>query len=107
MADKRPFYLRQWRKYRGYTLERLAEMVGTSQGYLSDLEKQKRRWNEDLLEALAIALQCDPADFLTRDPSQPEGLTRLVARVEAKLPAAEQDHFRKVIETFDKTGTEG
>ena len=64
------WYLRQWRKHRGYTQERLAEMIGTSKGYLSDLERGVRRWNQDLLEQLAVALRCEPADLLRIDPSQ-------------------------------------
>lgn len=64
------WFLREWRKHRGYTQERLAEMIGTSKGYLSDLERGVRRWNQDLLEQLAEALSCAPADLLRIDPSQ-------------------------------------
>jgi transcriptional regulator with XRE-family HTH domain len=66
------WYLREWRKHRGYTQERLAEMIGTSKGYLSDLERGVRRWNQDLLEQLAEALRCSPSHLITVDPTQGE-----------------------------------
>ena len=98
MADKAPFYLREWRKHRGYTLERLAEMIGTSQGHLSDLEKGKKRYNQDHLEALAIALRCSPADLLMRDPGQPESIQSIWDQV----PEAQREQARAVLETFAK-----
>lgn len=69
MKKAHPFYLREWRKHRQLTQEQLADRIGTSKGYLSDLERGVRRYNQDLLEALADALNCGPADLLMRDPS--------------------------------------
>ncbi|HAH11529.1 MAG TPA: hypothetical protein DCL48_15655 [Alphaproteobacteria bacterium] len=74
MSNDRPFYLKQWREYRGLSQQRLADRIESSKGYISDLERGIRRYNQDLLEALADALNCDPADLLIRDPSDPEGI---------------------------------
>jgi transcriptional regulator with XRE-family HTH domain len=74
MKKQHPFYLRQWRKHRGLTQDRLAERLGTSKGYISDLERGVRRYNQDLLEALAEALSCEPADLLMRDPTQQDAM---------------------------------
>ena len=74
MAERPRWYLREWRKDRGYSLERLAEMIGTSKGHLGDIERGDRRYNEDILEALAVALRCTPADILRRRPADPEGI---------------------------------
>lgn len=74
MSNSRPFYLKQWREYRGLSQQRLADRIESSKGYISDLERGIRRYNQDLLEALADALNCDPADLLIRDPSDPEGI---------------------------------
>lgn len=103
MAKKAPFYLRQWRKHRGYTLERLAEMVGTSAGVISDLEKGNRRFNQDHLEMFAEALNCAPADLLMRDPSQPEGMWSIWNQ----LGPTERVQAEKVIRALKGTGTDG
>jgi hypothetical protein len=50
----RPTCIRQWRHYRGLTLER---------GY-----------TQDTVEALASAMRTDPAALLTRDPTDPNAL---------------------------------
>jgi len=86
--SKRPrqrWFLREWRKYRGLSQEKLAERVSllTQQyekpvalhkGDVSNLEKGKRRYNQDVLEALAEALETDPASLLMRDPTEPENI---------------------------------
>lgn len=77
MRKPHPFYLREWRKYRGLTQDQLAERVGTSKGYVSDLERGVRRYNQDLLELLPDALRCDPADLLMRDPSKEDSIWSL------------------------------
>lgn len=74
MKKAHPFFLKQWRQHRGLTQDRLAERIGTSKGYISDLERGVRRYNQDLLEALADALTCSPADLLMRDPSQKDAI---------------------------------
>jgi len=74
MNQKRSFFLREWRKHRGLTQEQLASRLETSKGYISDLERGVRRYNQDILEALAKALNCEPADFLVRDPTDPTGI---------------------------------
>lgn len=78
---RRPLFLRQWRKHRGLTQEKLAERLGTSKGYISELESGKQRYNQQHLEALAEALDCDPVDLLIRDPTDPEGIWSIWDRV--------------------------
>jgi transcriptional regulator with XRE-family HTH domain len=97
------WFLREWRTHRGYTLERLAEMVGMSVGYLSDLEKGKRRWNQDHLEAFATALQCEPADLIIRDPSDPDGIWSIWDQ----LKPAERQQVVEIAKTLKRTGTGG
>jgi DNA-binding Xre family transcriptional regulator len=73
----RPTFIRQWRKYRGLTQERLADRVGMSNGNLSMIETGKTGYTQETLETLASALQCAPADLLMRDPTDPEGIWSL------------------------------
>jgi transcriptional regulator with XRE-family HTH domain len=68
-ARRPSWYLKEWRKHRGYTQDRLAEMTGLSKPYVSQLETGKRQYTQELLELFAEALQCAPADLIMRDPS--------------------------------------
>lgn len=76
MARKqyRPTHIRQWRLYRGYTLERLAEMVGTTHATLSRVERGLHPYNQELLELIAEALSTDAASLIMRDPSKADAI---------------------------------
>ena len=74
MSTKRPFYLKQWRKHRGLSQQMLADRLDTTKGYISELERQVKPYNQGMLEALAFALMCEPADLLMRDPLEPSGI---------------------------------
>jgi transcriptional regulator with XRE-family HTH domain len=63
-----PFFLKEWRNYRGLTHMSLAERVGTSQSYVSQIETRERRFNEDWLARFADALDCTPVDLLSVNP---------------------------------------
>ena len=75
----RPTYIRQWRKYRGLTLDRLAERVGALIGgfthaSLSRIERGLQGYTQPVLEAIAEALSTDATSLLMRDPTDPEGI---------------------------------
>jgi transcriptional regulator with XRE-family HTH domain len=63
-------FVRQWRKYRHLTQEQLAERIQTTHGAISQLETGRTNYTQGMLEALADALMCEPADLLMRDPTQ-------------------------------------
>lgn len=67
-------FIREWRQYRGYTLEQLAEMIGTTHATLSRIERGQRPYNQVLLEILAEALLTDPASLLIRNPQEPTAI---------------------------------
>lgn len=73
----RPTFIRQWRKYRKLTIEKLADRIGMSIGNLSNIETGKTGYGQETLEALAAALQCAPADLLMRNPMDPEAIWSL------------------------------
>lgn len=56
-------FIKQWRKHRKLSQERLAERVGVTHGTLSKIERGLRPYNQRLLEALAQELNCSPADL--------------------------------------------
>ena len=66
---RRKTFFKQWREYRDLSQERLAERLETSVASVSRIESGKQPYTQDYLEALAVALQTDPASLLMRDPS--------------------------------------
>ena len=72
--ELRPTYIRQWREYRGLSQDRLVERMrefvqGFSKSTLSRIENSKQAYTQHVLEALANALNCEPADLIMRDPN--------------------------------------
>lgn len=63
-------YVREWRKFRGFTQERLAERTPYTTGAISQLETGRTAYTQDMLEALAQALDCLPGDLISRHPEK-------------------------------------
>ena len=80
MGEKqhRPTFMRQWRKYRGLTLEKLAARLDDmAPSNLSMLERGKRGYTQETLERIAEALQTDAASLLVRNPKDGEAMWSL------------------------------
>lgn len=75
-------YIKEWRKRRLLTQERLAERIGMSTPSVSRVERGEQPYSEPMLTAIAEALNCEPADLL-RPPSDParEEWLRLLNRM--------------------------
>lgn len=69
---RRKIYLKEWRKFRGLTQEQLAERLETTGPTISRIETGDINYTRESLESLAAALDCEPADLLSRDPNKPE-----------------------------------
>lgn len=74
LKRRRRTFIKHWRVHRGLTQEALADRVGMSPGNLSLIERGLQNYTQETLEALADALQCEPADLLMRDPSDPDAI---------------------------------
>lgn len=75
--ERKATYIRAWRDLRGYTLDdmvgRLAELgVAVTGASLSRIERGIQPYSQDILEAIAAALDCSPADLLENDPRIPD-----------------------------------
>lgn len=63
------FDLHGWRKARHFTARELAHSAGLSPSYLSKLASGERGYSQEALEALALALDCTPAELLGAPPT--------------------------------------
>jgi transcriptional regulator with XRE-family HTH domain len=72
--QRRRTFFKEWREFRELSQERLAERLETSVASVSRIESGKQPYTQDYLEALAHALQADPASLLMRNPSDPEAI---------------------------------
>lgn len=95
-------FLREWRKYRRLTQEKLAERTELTSGAISQLENGIVNYTQPTLEALAYALSCEPGDILSRDPSKDGEVIDLLRLIRQKDMAV----VRAIIENLPaKTGT--
>lgn len=99
LKDKSPrHYIKQWRKHRGLTLERLAERIGVTNSALSQLERGKVNYTQPMLEILAEALNCRPADLVGRPPEKDFGVRPEYERFMAIVEGATDDERRRIEE---------
>lgn len=103
MAKAQRHYIREWRKFRELTQEQLAERIGITKSYLSKIESGKKRYDQPFLEAAAVALRCEPADLIIRDPSDPDGIWSIWDQ----LRPLERAQVVEIAKTLKRTGTEG
>lgn len=102
MSSQRHF-LRAWRKFRGYSQVRLAEMIGCDQSVVSKVETFKKPYDQEYLEKAASALSVDVPDLLIRDPTDPDGLWSIYDQ----LRPVERKQLVEIGKTLKRTGTEG
>lgn len=104
--NRRPahVYLREWLKWRGLTAEQLAGRLETSKSVISKLINGQQRYNQDWLEAIAYALDCDVRE-LYRLPDAPTA-NELLDKMD---PAARETAMRVLVDLAQmrKTGTNG
>lgn len=77
-------FLKEWRLYRGLTLERLADRVGVQPSALSYLERGQSGYQQGLLEALAEALGVTPSQVLDVDPNKEGEVVDLMRLIDDK-----------------------
>ena len=94
-------FLRQWRKFRGYTLEQAAERVGMTHQNLGKIERGNVPYNETLLGILADIYRTDRGSLIMRDPTRPDPLWSIYDQ----LPVPERERLvERVQEEFKKAG---
>lgn len=56
--------IREWRQKRGWSLQQLADAIGTSKSQVDKLEKGTRRLTVEWMVRLATPLDCDPRELM-------------------------------------------
>jgi transcriptional regulator with XRE-family HTH domain len=95
-------YIKEWRKFRGLTQERLAERTPFTHGAISQVETGRTSYTQEMLEALAVALDCAPGDLLNVNPLK-EG--EVVDLMRLLNQTGNRDMAIRVLKSM--TGTEG
>jgi transcriptional regulator with XRE-family HTH domain len=98
---RRPTFIRAWRKFRGLTQDELAEKLDLTQATIARIERGDISYTQPVLEALADALHCEPADLIMRDPGKPNPWSLLEG-----VPDVDKPKIMQIIEAFKRTGTE-
>lgn len=98
-------YIKQWRTFRNLTQEQLAERVGVTHGALSQLERGLTNYTQPMLESLAFALQCEPADLIMRNPEDDAWSPWRIYDGIRDLPEDDQRRIAAVIDAMRKTGS--
>lgn len=96
-------YLREWLDYKHLTAEQLAGRLETSKSVLSKLMNGQQRYNQDWLERIAYALDCEVPE-LYRHPAAPTA-NELLARME---PEVRKTAMNVLVDLAKyRTGTDG
>ena len=102
MATRLGEKLRDLRKQRGLTLEKLADMAGLSKSYLWELEnRESQRPSAEKLTALADALGVGTSFFL-EDDLRERHLDDAFFRGYKNLEPDAKAQLRKILDTFKK-----
>jgi len=102
MEKARKFFLKEWREHRGMTQQQLADATGRTKGYISNIERGENRYNEDLLEELAAALECESWELLGKDPSKPAKADSSLALLWEHVPEDNKPQVMEIVKTFAK-----
>jgi transcriptional regulator with XRE-family HTH domain len=82
--NRRRHFVREWRKFRGLTQEKLAEKLNTTKANISRIENLHQGYTQDFLEACAEVLKVEPAALLTRNPFGDEAAPKTALRQRKK-----------------------
>ena len=99
-ARRRTFF-KEWRLHRGLSQEQLADRLETSVASISRIESGTQPYTQDVLEALAEALNTDPASLIMRNPEEPEAMWSIWDQAKK----AERQLIEELARSVVKTGT--
>lgn len=68
--ERTKHFFKEWREYRELTQEQAIGRLGWSQSKISRLESGLTPYDQDDLEAAAVAYSCDTTDLISVDPTK-------------------------------------
>jgi transcriptional regulator with XRE-family HTH domain len=92
-------YIKEWRIHRGLTQAEVAQKMKFTNGALSQLETGRTSYRQEMLEELAVALDCQPGDLLfhprmfllhNNSPEDLEMVARILEIIKNPQPAADE-----------------
>lgn len=93
-------YFKEWRDWKGWTQQELADRLETTVATVSRIENGERDWGKGYLEAFSHVIGCDnPSDPITRPPDQPSADHLL-----REATKADREKVWAVIRALLKTG---
>jgi transcriptional regulator with XRE-family HTH domain len=105
-------FIREWRKFRGLTLEQLAERIGVTAGALSQLERGVVNYTEPMLEALAEELQTIPGALISWPPEKdgskaPTAVRTPLHKMADEMSPEDAERVVQMARIMLRTGTNG
>lgn len=95
----RPPFLKEWRKHRDLTQERMAERIGVSVGLVSMIERGDRQYTQAYLEAAAEALETTPDRLLRINPLDPSSDETIFEQIR-RIPAEDLPRVSAILDAF-------
>ena len=100
--NRKPHYIREWRKKRDFSLRRLADRLEKEPGgdqlisyaSLGRIETFKQPYSQEILEALAVALNVSKAALLEMDPTKDGEVVDLVRRLDERRRVQALEYLR-------------
>jgi transcriptional regulator with XRE-family HTH domain len=102
-ARKTTHFIKEWRKSRRMTQEKLAELTNMTAGAISQLENGIVNYTQPTLEAIAEALSCTPSDLLSGEPQPVEQTPAMAVRAALLaygVHAADLSRLMKIVNGF-------
>lgn len=100
-TERTKHFFKEWREYRELTQEQAMGRLGWSQSKISRLESGKTPYNQDDLEAAAVAYRCEVSDLITVNPFKAGEVVDLMRLIND----ANRDQAIRVLKAL--TGTNG
>jgi transcriptional regulator with XRE-family HTH domain len=76
----RKTFLRDWREFRGLSLESVSAQMGLTHGQLSKIERGLHPYSQHVLEVAALEYGCSVPDLLSRAPGEADQKTAKTSR---------------------------
>lgn len=77
-------FFKEWREHRHLTQEQAIGRLGWSQSKISRLEAGETPYNQDDLEAAAVAYNCSTTDLISVDPTKEGDVVDLLRLIDEK-----------------------